>query len=167
MTIFVRVINKLARFLEQFCSWALLLMALLTFSIVVLRYVFNINYVSLQESVIYLHAFVFLMGSATAYLSDEHVRIDFFYNQQNGNKKFLINLLGSLFLLWPVIVFVFYESVSYVSDSWRVHEISQDPGGLPFVYLLKTLILIFCLNLFLVSVAKLIREYKNLKGETK
>lgn len=124
-------------------SWLSLLMVLVTFIVVALRYVFDTGSIALQESITYLHACVFLIGAAWTLQQDAHVRVDIFYTNFSKETKAWVDFLGSVFLLLPVMVFITWVSWDYISNSWAVMEGSREAGGLDGVFLLKTLILVF------------------------
>ncbi len=138
--------------------WLTLIMVLMTFLIVVLRYGFNLGWIAMQESVIYLHAAVLLLGSAHTLRIGEHVRVDIFYRQQSEKRKALVDFVGTLVLLLPVNFFILIYSWSYVSSSWRVLEGSPEAGGLAAVFLLKSLIIVFAVVMLLQGFAELIRH---------
>jgi len=123
-------------------AWLTLLMVLLTFTVVVLRYGFNLGWIWLQESVTYLHAIVFMVAAAWTLLIDDHVRVDIFYRGRSEQHQAWINLVGTLIFLVPVCIFLLVASWDYVEVAWRVQERSREADGIPFVYLLKTLLLI-------------------------
>jgi TRAP-type mannitol/chloroaromatic compound transport system permease small subunit len=134
--------NSMIRRLGQGVSWLTLLMVVLTFAIVVLRYGMNQGWIWLQESVTYLHASVFMIAVAWACQSDEHVRVDIYYREKSVLHKAWVNLLGTLVFLVPFSVFLLIIAWDYVMASWATMETSREAGGLPFVYLLKSLILV-------------------------
>jgi len=142
----------------QCLSWFTLFMVLLTFLIVVLRYGFNLGWIAMQESVMYLHGMVFLLGAAHTLRVNEHVRVDIFYRRFSPRKQAKVDIFGGLFLLMPVNVFIFIVSIEYVIRAWRVMEASQEAGGIPAVFLLKTLILLFSFTMVLQGIAELIRN---------
>ena len=123
-------------------SWLTLAMVALTFAIVVLRYGLNQGWIWLQESVTYLHAMVFMIASAWVFQQDEHVRVDIFYRDHSARYKAWVNLLGTLIFLLPFSIFLLIIGWDYVAASWSVMEASREAGGLPLVYLLKSLILV-------------------------
>jgi len=123
-------------------SWLTLLMVLLTFAIVILRYGMNQGWIWLQESVTYLHALVFMTAAAWAFQTDDHVRVDIFYRDRSGRYKAWVNLIGTLIFLVPFSIFLIVIGWDYVAASWWTKEGSREAGGLPLVYLLKSLILI-------------------------
>jgi len=159
------LINKANTALGKFVSYATLLMALLMFAIVVLRYGFNIGSIALQESVTYLHAAVFLLGSAFTYQQHAHVRVDVFYRNFSAKKQALINLLGSVFFMLPVSLYIGIVCFDYVVDSWSLLEGSREPGGLPFVYILKSFLLVFAISLCLQAVSEIISQSIKLKQQ--
>ncbi|RLA24796.1 MAG: C4-dicarboxylate ABC transporter permease [Gammaproteobacteria bacterium] len=138
----VRVIDSLNERVGRFVSWLTLAMVLITFCIVVLRYLFDLSWVMMQESIIYLHGLVFMLGAAYTLKHDGHVRVDIIYQRCTPKIKAWIDLLGTVFLLFPVAGFILWSSWGYVLDSWDILEASRNSGGLPFVYLLKTCLLL-------------------------
>lgn len=140
----------------QLVSWFTLFMVLLTFVIVVLRYGFNIGWIAMQESVMYLHGMVFLMGAAHTLRVNEHVRVDIFYRGFSPEKQAKVDIFGSLVLLMPVNLFIFFISFDYVILSWKILEDSQEAGGIPGVFILKSLILVFALTMVLQGMAEVI-----------
>jgi len=137
-----RGIDALSEWTGRAISWLTLAIVLVTFTIVVLRYLFNLGWIAMQESVIYLHALVFMLGSAYTLKHDGHVRVDIFYRKLGSRAQAIIELLGTLLLLLPVTVLLALESWGYVAASWALRESSPEAGGLPGVYLLKTSILL-------------------------
>ena len=133
-------------------------MVLVTFFIVVMRYVFNEGSIALQESVVYMHALVFMLGAAYTLQKNEHVRVDIFYRKMSPRIKALINILGILILLLPVCGFIFWSSWEYVLDAWELKEGSREAGGLPWLYLLKSSILIMSALLILQGIAELLKN---------
>lgn len=110
----------------------------------------------------YLHAAVFFLGCAHALRVNEHVRVDIFYRQFNQRRKAWVDILGSLFLLLPVNIFILVVSWDYVMISWRLLESSQEAGGLPLVFILKSLILLFALTMSLQGIAQLLKNLQTL-----
>ena len=105
---------------------------------IVLRYLFNINYIFLQELVMYMHAFIFLFGVSLCMNDDAHVRIDIISSKLDQGYRKLIDKIGLYILVIPFCLFVFYESTEMITRSWVMLEGSSEPGGLPIVFLLKS-----------------------------
>ena len=144
---FLEYINNINITLGKFFSWSLLVMVLLTCVIVILRYVFNLGFILMQELVRYLYASVFMICAAYTLAKDEHVRVDIFYSKLKSKDKILINIIGSLIFLIPVCACILYYSFTYVINSWVQLEGSLEERGLHAVYLLKSLIWIFAVML--------------------
>ena len=123
-------------------AWLTLLMVITTFTVVVLRYGFDLGSIAMQESIIYLHALNFMLGAAFTLKHDAHVRVDIFYQKMGPRGQAWVDLLGTLVLLLPVCGFIFWSSWDYVAAAWAVQETSGEAGGLPFVYLLKSILLL-------------------------
>lgn len=162
-------IERLHLFLGTLVSWFTLIMAVLTFIIVLLRYGFDVGWIAMQESVMYLHASVFMLGAAFTLKENGHVRVDIFYRRFSAKNQAIVDIAGSVFLLIPVCVFIAIMSWRYVMNSWQLMESSQASGGLPLVFVLKTLILLFSFTLLLQALAETItrliqlKEHKDIK----
>ena len=161
-----RVLDGFSSRVGKYVSWLALVMVLVQFSLVLARYVFGIGSVALQETVIYCFALLFLLGSADTLRRGGHVRIDIFYDRVSGRIKALIDLLGSLFLLIPVCLVILLISWPYVAGSWEILEGSRESSGLPFLYALKTVLLLFCVMMIAQGVSSIIKALMQLtKGE--
>lgn len=145
-------------------AWLILAMMLIQFLIVVLRYMFNFNSIPMQESVMYMHATVFLLAAAYTLKHDGHVRVDIFYRRLSARRKAWVDLFGTLFLLLPVMVFIITSSLGYVVKSWAIFEGSPESGGIPAVFLLKTLIPAFAALMILQAIAEILRNLLIISG---
>ncbi|HXG28120.1 MAG TPA: TRAP transporter small permease subunit [Nevskiales bacterium] len=145
-------------------SWLALAMVAIYFAVVLLRYLFSTGSIALQESVTYLHATLFMLAAAWTLIRDGHVRVDIFYSRWGARAKDWADLAGSLLFLLPVALFLFAASLGFVADAWRIREASAQPGGLPYVYLLKTLILVMTAQLVLQALAQALSLVARLRG---
>ena len=145
-------------------AWCCLYVVIVEFAVVVMRYALGIGSIKLQESVIYAHAGLFMLAAAWTLQVDGHVRVDIFYAQARPYIRALIDLIGAVVFLLPFAVVLGILSVPYVERSWAIFERSREASGLPFVYLLKTLIPLFALLIGLQGVAQAIRASLVLSG---
>ena len=162
-----RVADRLDGFAEltgRAVSWLTLAMVLATLAVVILRYLFDIGSIALQESITYLHAVVFMLGAAYTLKHDAHVRVDIFYQQRSPRTRAWINLLGTLLLLLPVCLLIFLGSLGYVTSSWSILEGSREAGGLDGVFLLKSVIPLMAVLLLLQGGAHALRSWLVIKG---
>jgi TRAP-type mannitol/chloroaromatic compound transport system permease small subunit len=155
---FINVIDRFIDRLGHLTSWFTLITVVVSFTIVVLRYAFDLGWIAMQESVLYMHSLVFTLGAAYTLKEDGHVRVDIFYHKMSLKNKARVNLFGTLFLLLPMVIFVFYMSFNYVSTSWAITEKSPEAGGLSFVYIHKTFILLMSVCLLLQAIAEILRN---------
>ncbi|WP_371378157.1 TRAP transporter small permease subunit [Thalassotalea aquiviva] len=158
MSRLVSHIDRITELIGRLIAWLTLFVVILTFLIVLLRYGFSVGWIAMQESVLYFHALVFMLGAAFTLKHDEHVRVDIFYQKFTVRQKAWVNLLGSVLLLLPVCVFIFVISFDYVLVSWQIMEGSKEPGGLPFVYLNKSMILLLVITMTLQGLAEIGRN---------
>ncbi|MBZ0218332.1 MAG: TRAP transporter small permease subunit [Fimbriimonadaceae bacterium] len=159
-------IDKLNLYVGRAVAWLTLAMALVQFIVVVLRYVFAIGFIPMQEAIWYLHGMLFMIGAGFTLLNDGHVRVDVFYREAKTRTKALVDLLGSIFLLMPVCVATFVLSFGYVVNSWTIFEVSTEVSGLPLIFALKTMIWVFAILLGLQGIALMARAVRHLRGES-
>ena len=153
-----RLIDAFTERTGNVIAWLNIGMVIGTVLVVILRYAFNNSSIALQEGVIYLHGAVFLLASAYTLKHNEHVRVDIFYQKFSPRGKALVNLLGSLFLLLPTLSYICIESWPYIMQSWQFKEVSSEAAGLPYVYILKTLIIGMVVVLALQGIAEVFRS---------
>ncbi len=142
--------------LGRACAWLTLFLVLGTACVVVLRYAFGVGATALQEAVMYAHALTFMGTAAWALQRQAHVRVDIFYQNFSARKKALVDSSGHLLLLLPMCLFLGWNSWGYVVNSWAIHETSGETGGLGFMYLQKSIILLLVGSLLLQCCADLV-----------
>ena len=137
--------------------WLALGMLLAQFLIVVARYVFGISFIAAQESILYMHSTMFMLGAGYTLFADAHVRVDIFYDKLGPTGKRRIDLFGHIFLLMPAMLTLTYWSWPAVENSWKILEGPISVGGIKAVFLLKTLIPAFCVLVLLQSISAVLR----------
>lgn len=157
-------VEAVVAWLGRGVAWLLVLMVTLTFCVVVLRYGFDQGWIWMQESVTYLHAAVFMVAAAWTLQDDGHVRVDIFFRDGSDRYRALVNLAGTLLLLLPFCVFLLLIGWEYVFVSWKLLEGSREAGGLPLVYLLKSLILVMPALLLLQAIALAVGSSQTLRA---
>lgn len=136
----VRWIDWLNEKLGLLIAWLTTLLVLVVCYDVFSRYLLKKSIVAVQELEWHLFAMIFLLGAAYTLKHDKHVRVDVIFNRLSPKKQAWVNLVGSLFFLIPFCLLVMWASMSFVSHSFAIREVSPDPGGLPARYLLKAAI---------------------------
>jgi len=152
----IHMLQAVSEYSGRLVAWLTLGIVLTMFGIVVMRYFFNSGSIALQESVAYMYAMVFLIGIAYTLKHDEHVRVDIFYQRFSRRTRAIIDIFGHLLLLFPTVILILYLSWDYVQASWAMREESGDAGGLAYVYLLKSGIIVMGGLLILESCAQII-----------
>lgn len=154
----VRLIDALNEYVGRFSAWLVLAMVLTTFSVAVLRYAFGLGWIWLQELYVWMHGTIIMVAVGYTLLHDGHVRVDIIYRTASIRFKAWVNLLGTLFLLFPMIGVVWWATWPYVLLSWERLETSREAGGMLGLYLLKTTMLMFCALLALQGLALALRS---------
>lgn len=153
----LRALDAVTDFTGHSTAWLTLIMVAATVTVVVLRRFFGIGSIGLQESVTYMHAAVFLLGAGYALKHGAQVRVDVLYRRFSRRTQAWIDAIGTLVFTLPFAVFVGWISLEFVTGSWHVTERSTDAGGLAYVYLLKSLVLVFSVSLSIAALAELLR----------
>lgn len=151
-------IDRINRIAGRLVMGLALAMALAQGAVVLLRYVYAIGFIPLQESIWYMNGILFLIGAGFTLACDRHVRVDLFYRSATGRQKALVDLAGALVLLVPFCIVTLVLAAPYVATSWAVLERSREVAGLPGIFLLKSVILVFAVLLGLQAVALAIRS---------
>lgn len=157
-------IDRSIAMIGRIAAWCCLYVVIAEFVAVVMRYALGLGSIKLQESVLYAHAGLFMLAAAWTLQTDGHVRVDIFYAQAKPRTRALVDLLGAILFLLPFAAVLMALSIPYAERSWAILERSRETSGLPFVYLLKTLIPVFALLIGLQGVAQTIRAALVLSG---
>lgn len=160
MLVLANAIDQMNCAVASVIRWLALIMVLVQFCIVIGRYVFGFNSIAAQESVLYMHAALFMLGAGFTLLVDKHVRVDVFYAKVSDATRRRIDIFGHLFLLIPSMTALLYWSWPSVRNSWKILEGPISVGGIEAVFLLKSLIPAFCILILLQSLALLLRLFQ-------
>lgn len=159
------LIDRFSSVTGRLTAWLTLLMVIVTFVIVVMRYLFDAGFIWMQESVVWMHAFVFMVGAAYTLRRDEHVRVDIFYRDTSSIGRAWVNLLGVLFFLLPLCVFLAMKAWDFVAVSWALKEVSRESGGLPYplLPLLKSVLVIMPVAVALQGISLALHSFKTIR----
>ncbi|MEM1140740.1 MAG: TRAP transporter small permease subunit [Pseudomonadota bacterium] len=167
------VVTSLADFADRvngavgaLTSWLSLFMVLTVFVIVILRYVYGVGFIWMQESVVYMHGFLFMLAAGFTLRQNGHVRVDVFYGSASPARRALVDVVGTYLFLFPVCLVILYASYPYVASSWAVFEKSRETSGIPGVFLLKTALLVLPVLLMAQGFALAARSLATLRGDT-
>lgn len=160
------VIDRTNHLLGCTVAWLALALALalLMATIVVLRYFFQFGSAAMQEAVMYLNALLFAAGAGYTLKEQGHVRVDIFYSRLTPRQQAWVELLGGVLFLLPATLFILLTSWDYVALSWRIRESSTEASGLPFIYLLKSMILLLAASLALQGIAERLKAVRVLRA---
>ena len=135
-----RAFGKVNFIIGKVLSVLLLLMTLNVFYDVIMRYFLRNSSVAMQEMEWHLFGVIFLFGISVSLLDEGHVRVDFLYERFTVRTRAVINIIGTVFFLLPLGLLIFFGSLDFVIDAYEINEISQDPGRLPYRWLIKAMI---------------------------
>src|SRR5210317_990630 len=164
LSLISRTIDRINTFVGYLCGLFAFLMVLLVFTVVVMRYGFSVGFIWMQEIYVWLHSFIFMLGSGFTYLANEHVRIDVFYRDASAKYKATVDLLGNIFLLIPFLYIIWKFSYPFVYRSFLMSEVSREAGGMPALYILKSAILWFCIVLLIQIISNICKSIISLSG---
>jgi len=148
-------------------SWLIAVLIVAILVQVVLRYLFHRSYVVLEELQWHLYAIIIMLGLSYAFVKDSHIRLDIMHTRFSKPTKEKIEIIGIVFLLWPMIFVFFMHGLDFVGESFRVGECSDAPSGLSYRWLIKSVIPIAFFLMFCASVSRLIRAVSYLKNRNK
>ena len=131
---------------------------------VMMRYLFHDSKIAMQEMEWHLFAVIMLFGTGYALRHNAHVRVDFLYDRLSDAKKGYIDIFGTIFFLMPLALLIVYGSYDFVMDAYTTHEISEDPGGLPYRWIIKAAIPLSFVFLLLCSVDFILHAVAAIRG---
>ena len=164
----MKFLDNLSQYVGHSVAWLTLLMIVFSLLNILSSWLFNSSSIAIQESVTWMHGFNFLLAIAYTLNKNDHVRVDIFYAKMSFKNKAVVDLIGSLFLLTPTAIFIAWASWPAFYLSWRVGEVSSEPGGLPMLFVLKALLLLMpfllaieAINQIIKNIQLIIKEKKN------
>lgn len=143
---------------------ALLLMVLNVTYDVMMRYLFRASSVGMQEMEWHLFSIIILYGVGVALQHEAHVRVDFLYDRMSVRTRALINIGGTVLFLVPLSLLILFGSFHFVQDAYQIREISEDPGGLPYRWLIKGMIPLAFLFLLVSATGYVFRNLHQLRS---
>lgn len=156
--------QRMNRIAGKILSFVLVLMALNVFLDVVMRYTFHNSSVGMQEMEWHLFSIVILFGVSVSLLDEAHVRVDFLYDRYSTRKKAVINIIGTVFFLLPLALLILFGSFDFVNDAYQINEISEDPGGLPYRWIIKGMIPLAFLFLIFAAIGYTVQNINLFRG---
>jgi TRAP-type mannitol/chloroaromatic compound transport system permease small subunit len=154
----VRFLNRFVRRIAGTTAWLNVVLVLVILLQVVLRYGFNHGLVPLEELMWHLYAVAFMFGMAYSITTDSHIRVDIVHMNLSRRKQHVLEILGILFLLFPFLWILFDHSLTWAWDSFQNGESSQNPTGLPYRWVIKSVVPMSMLLMFIAGLARLIQE---------
>jgi TRAP-type mannitol/chloroaromatic compound transport system permease small subunit len=161
---FVRAVDAVNEWVGRTVAWLTLGCVVTCFAVVVLRYLFDLGFPWLQELYVWQHAAVFMAGAGYTMLHGGHVNVDVLYGRFGARGRAWVDILGTLVFLFPWLAVIALTSAPFVTSSWSIREASNTANGMPAVYLVKSLLWVFCALLFAQGLALIARRSLYLAG---
>ena len=160
------ILDRISAVTGRATAWLTLFMVIITFVVVVMRYVFDAGLIWVQESVVWMHAVVFMLGAAYTLRDEGHVRVDVFYRVMSDRHRAWVDLIGALIFLLPLCVFLGWKSFDFVTQSWSIREASRESGGLPYplIPMLKSVLLLMPVAVALQGASLCLKSVQTLRG---
>ena len=159
-----RGFDKFADMIGYTTAFVMVLMILNVTYDVIMRYFFNTGSIAMQEMEWHLFSVIILLGISYTLKEDGHVRVDLIYDRLTQKKKAKINMVGVVLFIIPVALLIAVESIPFVIESFNSNEQSGDPGGLPYRWLVKSLIPLSFFLLIITSIGFFIKNLNVYKG---
>jgi TRAP-type mannitol/chloroaromatic compound transport system permease small subunit len=163
-----KIENFIARMVDGVGVVLALVLLLMVFNVafdVMMRYIFHASSVGMQEMEWHLFAIIILFGIGFALRHEAHVRVDFVYDRLSLRTKSLINIFGTLMFLVPLALLILFGSFDFVHDAFISHEISEDPGGLSYRWIIKSMIPLAFGFLLFSAVGYILHNIKQFRGK--
>ena len=160
---FSRTVDWINEAVGKTTIWLILIVVLISAGNAVFRYAFDWSSNGLLEIQWYLFAAVFLLCSPYTLQKNEHVRIDVLSGKLSPRGLAVIDIIGSLFFLLPMVVLVLWLSLPLVADSYHINEMSANAGGL-IRWPVKVILPISFTLLALQGISELIKRIAFLAG---
>lgn len=164
MHLVLNILRKIIDSVGHLCSLLMLLMVLNVFYDVIMRYFFNDVSIGMQELEWHLFGAMFMFGIGYTFKEDGHVRVDVFYDQMTIRSQAFVNIFGSIVFALPITLLILYFSIDYTYQAYEMGEGSADPGGLPYRWIIRSVIPISSVFLTLSIVYIVLNEVENLRS---
>ncbi len=136
-------------------SWLWIALLLVIFTNVLMRYALGEGRIEFEEIQWHLYSIGFMLGLSYTFHFDAHVRVDVLHERFSPTTKAWIDLYGILLFVLPFVALFLIFGVPFVADSFVTNEVSNSPGGLPYRYLIKAVMLVGFALLGLAAIARL------------
>ena len=168
----MRTLRKFAQVIDELngkLAWLLFVLvwmiAIVCGVVVGLRYIFHITFTWMQELYVWIHAVVFLAGASYAMLVNAHVRVDILLTKWSLKTRAIVEIVGALIFTLPWMIVLAWLTWPFIVGSWAIFEGSAQPNGMPGVFLLRTMLLVFCALMTLQCLAIVARGILVLTGD--
>lgn len=147
-------------------SWIWLALIAVIVSAVVLRFVFGVGLIQLEELQWHLYAVGFLAGIVGCAARDRHVRVDVLRDRMAPRTRRWVDFYGVLLFQLPLVALVLWSAMPMVAESFSTGEESSSAGGLPYRWILKAVLPLAFVGLGVATLTRLRRLARALFTES-
>lgn len=151
-------LNSIVKRVAETTAWLNVVLVAVILVQVVLRYGFNHGLVPLEELIWHLYSISFMFGMAYSITNDSHIRVDIVHMNLPRKTQHILEILGIIFLLMPFLLVLFDHSLDWTMEAFRVNESSANPTGLPYRWVIKSVVPMTMMLMFIAALARLIQE---------
>jgi len=144
----------------------IIFLASLIFYDTTMRYIFSAGSIAMQELEWHIFDIVFLLGISYALKEDSHVRVDIFFEKYSDNTKASLEIISMLFLVIPFSVMIAIGGFEMAMQSYIQQEISSDPGGLEYRFIIKSMIVVAFILVIIQAINQIRKSLDNLSSKT-
>jgi TRAP-type mannitol/chloroaromatic compound transport system permease small subunit len=155
------VINRMGRIL----CWLNSLLVINILIQVILRYVLGEGQIWLEELQWHFYSVIIMLGLSYCITADAHIRLDIFHRKFSPKKKAYVEFFGIILLILPLIIVLFMHGIDFVKSAWRVNEMSPHPLGLPWRWLVKSVIPVSMFFIVFASISRMVRSVDKISNK--
>jgi TRAP-type mannitol/chloroaromatic compound transport system permease small subunit len=153
-----RVLDGIILHVGNTLSWLNVVLVLVILVQVILRYAFGKGMVSLEELQWHLYAVCIMFGLSYGIITDSHIRLDLLHRRFSTKQKEIVEFFGMLLLVMPMVLVLFLHGIDFVETSIRIGERSDSPLGLPYRWIIKSVVPVSMVFMAIAAISRMIRS---------
>ena len=162
-TKFTYYLDNIAKYAGHLAAILVVILSLLVVYDASMRYLFSAGSIALQEIEWHLFDMLFLLGLSYALKHDKHVRVDIFFERYSKQTRAIVQILSMLLLVMPFSLLFLSDALDMTIQSYMQNEVSSDPGGLRYRWLIKGMLVLAFGLLILQALSEILKAYHSIE----